>query len=71
MEFTFTVESMICGYHKYKTMRENPVLTEELRCMREIGNPYDPIAVAIQKQLVVKWLSLGTSQKELLHRVLC
>ena len=38
MEFTFVVESMIRGYHKY-TVWENPVLAEELRCTREIGNP--------------------------------
>ena len=42
MEFTFVVESMIRGYHEYKTVWENPVLAEELRCMREIGNLRDP-----------------------------
>ena len=51
MEFTFVVESMIRGYHEYKTVWENPVLAEELRCTREIGNPRDPAAVAIQKQI--------------------
>ena len=50
MEFTFLVESMIRGYHEY-TVWENPVLAEELRCTREIGNPHDPAAVAIQKQI--------------------
>ena len=34
MEFTFVVESMIRGYHEYKTVWENPVLAEELRCTR-------------------------------------
>ena len=52
MEFTFAVESMICGYHEYKTVWENLDLAEELCCMREIGNPHDPAAlVAIQKQI--------------------
>ena len=45
MEFTFVVELMIRGYHEYKTVWENPVLAEELRCMRESGNPCDPAAV--------------------------
>ena len=40
---------MIHGYHKYKTVWENPVLAEKLHCMREIKNPHDPAAVAIQK----------------------
>ena len=68
MQFTFVVESMIRGYHEYKTVWEDPVLAEELRCMRKIGNPHDPMAVAIQKnKLVVIWLLLGTFQKEFLH----
>ena len=66
MEFTFVVESMIRGYHEY-TVWENPVLAEELRCTKEIGNPRDPAAVAIQNELVAKWISLGTSQKEFPH----
>jgi len=32
---------------------KNLVLGEELSCMREIGNPYDPIAVVMQKKLAV------------------
>ena len=51
MEFIFVVESMIRGYHEYKTVWENPVLAEELHCTREIGKPCDPVAVAIQKQI--------------------
>ena len=50
MEFTFVVESMIRGYHEY-TVWENPVLAEELRCTKEIGNPRDPAAVAIQNEM--------------------
>ena len=59
MEFTFVVELMIRGYHEYKTVWESPVLAEELRCTRETGNPRDPAAVAIQKQIsgemVIVW----------------
>ena len=36
MEFTFVVESMIRGYHEYKTVWENQDLAEQLCCMRDI-----------------------------------
>ena len=42
MPFTFVAESMIRGYHEYKTVWENPVLGEELSCTRETRNPHDP-----------------------------
>ena len=48
MEFTFVVESMIHGYDEYKTLWENPVLAEELRCTREIGNPLLALALSIE-----------------------
>ena len=59
MEFTFMVESMIHGYHEYKTVWENPVLAEGLRCTREIGNPPLALALSIEDD--------GTS----LHNDLC
>ena len=65
MEFTFVVESMIRGYHEYKTVWENPVLAEELRCTREIGNPRDPAAVAIQKQISGKMVIIGHVPKRI------
>ena len=65
MEFTFVVESMIRGYHKYKTVWENPVLAEELRCTREIGNPRDPAAVAIQKQISGEMIIVGHIPKRI------
>jgi len=51
MAFTFVLGSMVHGYHEYMAVWENPVLGEELSCMREIGNPHDPTAVAIQKEI--------------------
>ena len=65
MEFTFVVESMIRGYHEYKTVWENPVLAEELRCTREIENPHDPTAVAIQKQISGKMVIVGHVPKRI------
>jgi len=53
MAFTFVVDSMVRGYHEYITSSV-PILGEELSCMREIGNPHDLIAVAIQEKLVVQ-----------------
>ena len=35
----------------YKDIWENPTIGEELKCQREIGNSYDPLAVAVLKQI--------------------
>ena len=64
MEFTFVAESMIRGYHEY-TVWENPVLAEELRCTREIGNPRDLTAVVIQKQISGKMDIVGHVPKRI------
>ena len=45
--YSFTVNSMIRGYHVYKDIWENPTIGEELICKREVGNPKDPISVAV------------------------
>jgi len=34
-----------------KAVWENPVIGEELKCQREIGNSHDPLVVAVVKQL--------------------
>ena len=65
MAFTFVVESMVRGYHEYKTVWENPVLGEELRCVREIGNPHDPTAVAIQKEIGGEIVTVGHIPKRI------
>ena len=43
----FTVETMIHGYHEYKSIRLNSAIEEELSCKREIGNAHDTHAVAV------------------------
>ena len=45
----FSIESMICGYHKYKLVWDNLVVGEDLLCEREIGNPHKMHAVAMKK----------------------
>ena len=49
--YTFTVNSMIRGYHIYKDIWENPTIGEELCCQREVGNPKDPLTVAVIKPI--------------------
>ena len=46
--FTFSVESMIRGYHEYIRIWESPSPTDNLFCQREIGNPHDTHAVAVK-----------------------
>jgi len=38
---TFSVESMIHGYHEYKVVWDNPIVGEDLLCKHEVGNPHD------------------------------
>ena len=47
----FTVESVIRGYHVFKSIWLNPVMEEELSCEREIGNTQDTHAVAMRKTI--------------------
>ena len=42
---------MARGYHQYKDVWENPVCSEELNCVRDIGNSHDPMAVTILKEI--------------------
>ena len=46
--FTFSVQSMIRGYHEYIRIWESPSPTDNLFCQREIGNPHDTHAVAVK-----------------------
>ena len=46
MEFSFSVDAMIRGYHVYRDIWDAAV-GEELKCKREIGNQNDPYAVAV------------------------
>ena len=49
--FTFSVESMIRGYHEYKRIWENPSPADHLFCQRVIGNHHDTHAVAIKRSV--------------------
>ena len=48
MAYVFSVESMICGYHEYKIVWDNPVVGENLLCEREVGNHHNTHAVAVK-----------------------
>ena len=43
MEFSFSVDAMIRGYHVYRDIWDAAV-GEELKCKREIRNQNDPYA---------------------------
>ena len=49
--FEFTICSAIQGHHVYKAIWENPIIREELKCQREVGNSHDTLAVAVLKRL--------------------
>ena len=53
--YTFSVDSVVRGYHEYKDIWDADIDGLELPCKREPGNPHDPSAVAVVKQ------SSGTS----------
>ena len=48
MEHSFTITSVIRGYHIYKDEWDAPI-GEVLYCEREIGNRSDPCAVAVKR----------------------
>ena len=50
MEHSFTLSSVIRGYHVYKDNWDAPI-GEELYCEREIGNRSDPCAVAVKQMI--------------------
>jgi len=41
----FSVESIICGYHKYKVVWYNLLVGEDLLSKHEVGNPHNTHAV--------------------------
>ena len=56
---SFSVESMIRGYHEYKSIWENPSSDNELICEREIGNAHDTHAVSIKKDISGETTTVG------------
>ena len=59
MAESFVVQSIICGYHEYKSIWDNPVNGEELNCVREIGNSHDQTAVAVMKEIDSETKTVG------------
>ena len=49
--YSFSIESMIRGYHVYKNIWNNSLDDEELECKREPGNSSDPYTVAVMKEI--------------------
>ena len=47
--YSFSIESMIRGYHVYKNIWNDPLDDEELECKCEPGNSSDPYAVAVME----------------------
>ena len=59
MMFSFAVDSMIHGYHEYKSIWEDPTADDDLLCEREVGNPHDTHAVAIRKDIASVTTTVG------------
>ena len=62
---------MVRGYHKYKEIWSDPFVGEELPCELEVGNPHDPLVVAIKKILEGNTRSLATFHGEYLFCAQC
>lgn len=51
MVFSFVVNTMICGYHEYKSIWESPAVDDDFLCEYEVGNPHDTHAIAVKKDI--------------------
>ena len=49
MEFTFSIKTVVRGYHVYKEIWNAAMDGTELPCKREIGNAHDRSTIAIKK----------------------
>ena len=49
--FTFSIDSMIRGYHVFKDLCTNPDYDEELECVCEPGNLSITYMVAVKKEI--------------------
>ena len=47
MEYEFSVQAMVRGYHIYQNIWDAACDGELLNCERQIGNPHDPSAIAV------------------------
>ena len=53
MEYKFSVQAMVRGYHIYQNIWDAACDGELLNCEKQIGNPHDPSAVAVKKGTTV------------------
>ena len=49
--FSFSIFSVVRGFHVYQVVWEIPTSGEEFCCRHEVGNTHDPLAVAVIKQI--------------------
>ena len=47
---TFVIDSTIRGYHVYQDIWPSIVVEERLLCKCEVGNPHDPMSVAVKSE---------------------
>ena len=47
--YMFCIDSMIRDYHEYLSIWDNPLADGDLLCEREMGNSYNPQAMAIKR----------------------
>jgi len=73
--YTFSLDSVICGYHEYKDIWDAEVEGASLPCEREPGIPHDTFAVAVQKSsssgnVIVGHISrvMSTIHSSFIHR---
>lgn len=52
--FGCVVNSLIRGYHEYKSIWKNSSTDNDLLCEHEVGNAHDTHAVAVRKDIVGK-----------------
>jgi len=45
--YLFAIEATVRGYHVYQSIWDAAIDGENMECFREVGNIYDPSAVAI------------------------
>ena len=65
--YALSIESMICDYHEYKLIWNNPVVGEDLLCNRDVGNPHDTHIVAVKKVIDGNLTVVGHIPREYLQ----
>ena len=65
MAFTFSIETVVRGYHAYKEIWNAVMDGTELPYKREIGNTHDPFTIAMKKVTPTGNVTIGHT-----HRVI-